>query len=574
MVLLFRRWVTSQAVLLSQRLRKWWLPLGAEGDPFVRLGGAARSFDVHYQICQRLATTEFGSVHVCCTVASPNRKLVVKVVPKERHPLLRMGRARPSRFSAGDTSETEEFLNFMQALLRLRNQHVVRYLQFLADEKSYYFVMEYCCGRPLQGHLLTRSGWREEDVEPILRQLLLALKYVHSNGLLHRDIKLENVFVSDDGKNLKLLDFGLGCRSTNARGVVGTTGYTAPEIFGQHSYGCTVDIFSAGVVFHVCLSGRPAFRIPMDLRSIEERLRLIYQGPDLSWAYGLLSREGHDLLLRMLDPHPMRRYSADEALQHTWFRQRRRGLSTGGGPVLWHTSESDVQFLQVMGVWSGSFSRSSSGVADDLQPLGTIAEDDVDEDALVERSMSDGIIQNMLWSVTVADPSLPDCPLVAVSRGFEVMTGWSRNEAIGKNCRFLNQRDGFPDELRKQLREAVQARSTFLGILPNVRRDGTPFSNMLHLSPIRVGNRTYLIGLQWQVNPDGGSTEINLQDSQQAEEIHRNARQLHSSVRRWVQAAINKAEARRRRLSHLNSGKRVWGKSLPVGGDFDRSVSV
>ncbi|CAE7471639.1 CAMK2A, partial [Symbiodinium necroappetens] len=88
-----------------------------------------------------------------------------------------------------------------------------------------------------------------------------ALHYIHQMDVIHRDVKLENLMVLDrslEGPLIKLLDFGLGCRGTGA-GAMGTLGYMAPEVFGPNSYTNSVDLFSAGVVMHICFTGRPAF---------------------------------------------------------------------------------------------------------------------------------------------------------------------------------------------------------------------------------------------------------------------------------------------------------------------------
>lgn len=102
-------------------------------------------------------------------------------------------------------------------------------------------------------------------------------------------------------------------------------------------------------------------------------------------------------------------------------------------------------------------------------------------------------------SVTLANPSLPDCPLVGVSRGFEEMTGYRRSEIIGRNCRFLNTGCPMSAEVRSELRDATRNQRRFVRIILNRRRNGEAFNNLLHMSPLRVGSALYIVGVQADV---------------------------------------------------------------------------
>jgi hypothetical protein len=109
-------------------------------------------------------------------------------------------------------------------------------------------------------------------------------------------------------------------------------------------------------------------------------------------------------------------------------------------------------------------------------------------------------IRSLPWSITLADPSLDDCPLIGCSDGFELVTGYSRQEIIGQNCRFLNRNTGMDPGLRAQLRDAVRLGREFIGIVPNVTKNGERFENLLHLSALEVRGRKYLIGIQAALN--------------------------------------------------------------------------
>jgi len=115
------------------------------------------------------------------------------------------------------------------------------------------------------------------------------------------------------------------------------------------------------------------------------------------------------------------------------------------------------------------------------------------------ETMSTLSFRNMPVSVTLAKPAHPDCPLIGVSQGFEVMTGFHRTEIIGRNCRFLNRGCPMPGHVRHELRTAISGYREFLNILVNRRQDGEVFTNLLLMTSIRIGTDMYILGVQADV---------------------------------------------------------------------------
>ena len=115
--------------------------------------------------------------------------------------------------------------------------------------------------------------------------------------------------------------------------------------------------------------------------------------------------------------------------------------------------------------------------------------------------LAEAIFENLNEGVTVADCTLPDAPLIYVNRAFERLTGFSADEVLGRNCRFLHRGESEQPGLelvRKSLREGLPCTA----VLRNYRKDGTLFYNELHLSPIRAegGEVHYFIGIQRDVS--------------------------------------------------------------------------
>lgn len=119
-----------------------------------------------------------------------------------------------------------------------------------------------------------------------------------------------------------------------------------------------------------------------------------------------------------------------------------------------------------------------------------------------------GIIPQVLSSildacvngVTLADPDLPDMPIVYANKAFEKISGYPNDEVVGRNCRFLQGEDR-DQEARMQLREAIQACQPVEVTLRNYRKDGELFYNHLALTPLfdREGKLIYYLGVQYDV---------------------------------------------------------------------------
>ena len=119
-----------------------------------------------------------------------------------------------------------------------------------------------------------------------------------------------------------------------------------------------------------------------------------------------------------------------------------------------------------------------------------------------------GIIPNMLSQildscvngVTLADPDLPDMPIVYANKAFETMSGYGQDEVVGKNCRFLQGEDR-DQEARSILRDAIANCQPVEVTLRNYRKDGELFYNHLALTPLfdHKGNLLYYLGVQYDV---------------------------------------------------------------------------
>src|SRR3954471_4105763 len=149
-----------------------------------------------------------------------------------------------------------------RALAGLQHPNVVRVLNFFRANDTVYLVMRYERGRTLQQHIINRRGALEEAwIRKTFAELLNGLREVHSNKLLHLDIKPGNIYVRNDGTPL-LIDFGAARQTLTTEGVklppTYTPGFASPE---QHAksddLGPWSDVYSVGATLYACLSGGP-----------------------------------------------------------------------------------------------------------------------------------------------------------------------------------------------------------------------------------------------------------------------------------------------------------------------------
>lgn len=144
--------------------------------------------------------------------------------------------------------------------------NIIRLHELYEDSIYLYFVTELCTGgeffdvlaKKVKEHLL----YTERQAAIIFSQIISAINYCHSHGICHRDIKPENImFVDSNLDEIKLIDFGLSqiySKDNPMHSIVGTTYYMAPEVIeGQYDEKC--DIWSAGCILYIMLSGRPPF---------------------------------------------------------------------------------------------------------------------------------------------------------------------------------------------------------------------------------------------------------------------------------------------------------------------------
>jgi len=221
-----------------------------------------------------------------------------------------------SRKRAELKSEAEIYLS-------LDHPHVARLEKIYETEEELHLVMEYMAGGELYKRLSSRKRYSEEAAAGTIRQVLLAVAYLHAHQVVHRDLKLENfLYEHEESDHLKLIDFGFAKfwdRGAAMSQACGSLHYVAPEVL-EHSYTDKADIWSAGVIAYMLLTGAPPF-----FGADEEVLVKIKSGmPHWSTRFHALSEPAKNFVQGMLVKDVSQRFSAAAALLHPFVLNGRK----------------------------------------------------------------------------------------------------------------------------------------------------------------------------------------------------------------------------------------------------------
>ena len=182
----------------------------------------------------------------------------------------------------------------------LQHPHIVKTLKCFENVTSYFQVSEFYTS-DLLTYLTTCTPSYEQKLS-ILDQILSAIEYLHIHNLCHRDIKLDNILMNDDG-DVFLSDFGFSAFSLpNVSGYLGSDGYTAPEVISKkgNSYnGIEADLWSTGVLIYAIFANRLPFEKTRDASKLDP----------LRVNYSLLSPEIEHIVRQLLIVDPKRRSS-------------------------------------------------------------------------------------------------------------------------------------------------------------------------------------------------------------------------------------------------------------------------
>ncbi|VDM54383.1 unnamed protein product [Angiostrongylus costaricensis] len=199
----------------------------------------------------------------------------------------------------------------------LSHPHVVQLYNFFEDNDNVYITLELCARRSLMELHKRRRSVTEPEARYFTHQVCLAVEYLHEKNVIHRDLKLGNLFLNGD-LQVKIGDFGLATTvdmdGERKKTLCGTPNYIAPEVLDKKGHSFEVDIWAIGCILYTLLFGRP----PFETKSLKETYSRIKMN-----QYRLPSTAGQTvthLIQNLLAPDPAKRPTVKQVLAHDFFR--------------------------------------------------------------------------------------------------------------------------------------------------------------------------------------------------------------------------------------------------------------
>uniref|UniRef100_A0A0E0LHF0 non-specific serine/threonine protein kinase n=1 Tax=Oryza punctata TaxID=4537 RepID=A0A0E0LHF0_ORYPU len=258
-----------------------------------------------YTLGKKLGQGQFGTTYQCVEKAT-GKVFACKSIAKRK------------LVSEEDVEDVRREIQIMHHLAG--HPSVVSIVGAYEDAVAVHLVMELCAGGELFDRIVQRGHYSEKAAAQLARVIIGVVEACHSLGVMHRDLKPENfLFVNHkEDSPLKTIDFGLSIffkPGETYSDVVGSPYYVAPEVLMKH-YGREVDVWSAGVIIYILLSGVPPFWDESEQGIFEQVLKGDLDFSSDPWP--AISDSAKDLVRKMLNRDPRKRLTAHEALCHPW----------------------------------------------------------------------------------------------------------------------------------------------------------------------------------------------------------------------------------------------------------------
>ena len=312
----------------------------------IRYHANVHSVEEYYDIREELGVGRFSSVRMAISKQS-GKQYACKIIDK----------------SDIDEKEREAMRTEIAVLKLLNHPHIIKCKNVFENRRQMFIVMTFVRGGDLFDRIVKRRRFPERVAQRVMYDLLSVVSYLHLRGIVHNDLKPENIMMAseDDDSEIIIGDFGLSKfamdqeRFTMAQG---TLAYVSPEVLKGTGYGKEVDLWSCGVILYLLVSGQ----LPFDSQDREQIIEKTCEGriPFERRCFADISEECRALIRGLLTVDVERRLTCQQALSHPWFRLR------------WNEQGErirDVESAAATASSSASISSSSAPSSPGLPPL-------------------------------------------------------------------------------------------------------------------------------------------------------------------------------------------------------------
>ncbi|OMJ76894.1 hypothetical protein SteCoe_23631 [Stentor coeruleus] len=269
-----------------------------------------RNISIDYSISKRvIGKGAYGKVKLAKKLGEnlPEELVAIKIISKE--PL--------------DPRSETRLRREISILKICKHENIVQLKDIYETSKKLYIITEYIQGGSLFSWLKTRGFKVSEEITKVLIfQIANAVSYLHSYGICHRDIKLENILLeTSNGLKPKLIDFGLSCilgPGQYSQEAVGTLKYASPELISRIPYRETPDIWGIGVIMYILLTGKIPFYGENDQEIANRILKKKIDIENERWNG--ISQDAKEIVVKLLTRKASDRMKLQDLLIHNWFK--------------------------------------------------------------------------------------------------------------------------------------------------------------------------------------------------------------------------------------------------------------
>ena len=255
-----------------------------------------------FQIKEIIGEGMFGKVKLAIHLLT-NEKVAIKIFDK--------GKIK--------SKKEKEYIDREIAILKkLNHYNTIKLYNIIQNDEFIFFIQEYISGKELLHYIENTYNLSEKDICKLYQQIISGIEYMHEMGIVHRDLKLENILLNYK-KDIKIIDFGLSNKYDKdidelLHSSCGSPCYAAPEMIRGVEYrGINTDIWSSGIILYLMLCKK----FPFNDKNNSKLYQKILSGKFIIPNY--LSNEAKDIIIKLLKVNPQERISMSEIKNHPWF---------------------------------------------------------------------------------------------------------------------------------------------------------------------------------------------------------------------------------------------------------------
>lgn len=270
-----------------------------------------------YNVYEQLGQGGFAQVYRA-QVKESSKEVAIKMIDKKSMKASRM---------------TQRVEHEVKIHYQLKHPSILELYTFFEDKNYVYLVLELCQNGEMQRYLKSRpnnptnptqkpqhqKSLDEDETRHFLKQVVDGMIYLHSYGILHRDLTLSNLLLTKE-MNVKIADFGLATQLNLPEEkhftMCGTPNFISPEIASRNAHGLEADVWSLGCMMYTFLTGRPPFDTDGIRNTLNKVVHAEFEMP------GYISHQAQDLITSLLKKNPLDRIPLSKVLEHPFMNRK------------------------------------------------------------------------------------------------------------------------------------------------------------------------------------------------------------------------------------------------------------